>query len=96
MTLILGINAQSNLRVARRSAWLKLPIVASACLVALGTTLSAQAQQASGALPSAEVSGGALEEVVVTAERREENIQTVPITVRHSVRKRCRSAISPT
>src|ERR1700722_10503932 len=81
MALMLGINAQSNVRVTRRSAWLRLPIVATACIAALGAALSAQAQQASGALPSAEVSGGALEEVVVTAERREENIQTVPITV---------------
>jgi iron complex outermembrane recepter protein len=81
MTLMLGINAQSNLRVTRRNAWLRLPIVAGTCIAALGAALTAQAQQASGALPSAEASGGALEEVVVTAERREENIQTVPITV---------------
>ncbi len=81
MRLILGINARSNLRVTRRNAWLRLPIVASACVAALGAALSAQAQQAPGTLPSAEASGGALEEVVVTAERREENIQTVPITV---------------
>ena len=81
MTLMLGINARSNLRVTRRSAWLRLPIIASACVAALGAALSAQAQQASGTAPSAEASGGALEEVVVTAERREENIQNVPITV---------------
>jgi iron complex outermembrane receptor protein len=81
MTSILGINAQSNPRVARRSAWLKLPIVAGACLAALGAPLSAQAQQASSTPPASEVSGGALEEVVVTAERREENIQSVPIAV---------------
>ena len=81
MTLMLGINAPSNLRVTRCRAWLRLPIVASACVAALGAALSAQAQQVSGTSPSAEVSGGALEEVVVTAERREENIQNVPITV---------------
>jgi iron complex outermembrane receptor protein len=80
MSLILGINARSNPGVARRSAWLKLSIVASACVVALGATLNARAQQASST-PASEVSAGALEEVVVTAERREENIQNVPITV---------------
>src|SRR5580658_299699 len=81
MRLILGIGAQSNLRVTRRNAWLKLPIVASACVAALAAALTAQAQQASSTPAGAEASGGALEEVVVTAERREENIQNVPITV---------------
>ncbi len=76
MSLILDINAQSILRVARRSAF-KLSIVSGACVVALGATLSAQAQQA----PSSGGEVGALEEVVVTAERREENIQNVPIAV---------------
>ena len=42
--------------------------------------MSAQAQQASTAPATSEVSGG-LEEIVVTAERREENIQNVPIAV---------------
>jgi iron complex outermembrane receptor protein len=80
MTLILGINAQSNPRVARRSAWLKLPILTGACVAALGAALGAQAQQA--ALPNVPAaSEGSLEEVVVTAERREENIQNVPISV---------------
>ena len=80
MSLILGINARSDLRVVRRNASLKLSIVACACVVALGATFTARAQQASSTPAPAEVSG-ALEEVVVTAERREENIQTVPIAV---------------
>jgi iron complex outermembrane recepter protein len=80
MTLILGINARSVLRVARHCASFKHSIATGACVVALGAALSAQAQQA--ALPNVPAANeGSLEEVVVTAERREENIQNVPISV---------------
>ena len=80
MTLILGINARSVLRVTRHCASFRHSITTGACVVALGAALSAQAQQA--ALPNVPAaSEGSLEEVVVTAERREENIQNVPISV---------------
>jgi iron complex outermembrane recepter protein len=76
MTLILDINAQSILRVARRAASFKHSIAICACAVVLGSALDAQAQQ-----PAATESTGALEEILVTAERRAENIQNVPIAV---------------
>ncbi len=76
MTSILDITARSILPVARRSAWFKSSIATCACAAVLGGALEAQAQQT-----PAEVSSGALEEVVVTAERRAENIQNVPIAV---------------
>ena len=79
MTLIRNINARSILRVTRRSAF-KHSITSGACVVVLGAALSAQAQQTPPPSTPTEVSG-ALEEVVVTAERREENIQNVPIAV---------------
>jgi iron complex outermembrane receptor protein len=80
MTLILGIHARSTLRVPRASAFFKHSIGSSACAVLLAAALNVQAQQTSPPATSAAESGG-LEEVVVTAERREENIQEVPITV---------------
>jgi iron complex outermembrane receptor protein len=63
----------------------KLSIASGTCVVILGASLSAQAQETSStsaatAPATTEVSGG-LEEIVVTAERREENIQNVPISV---------------
>jgi iron complex outermembrane receptor protein len=73
MTLITGINARASARLFKYS------IAASAGFFLMGAALTSQAQQATGAPAAAET--GALEEVVVTAERREENIQTVPITV---------------
>jgi iron complex outermembrane receptor protein len=80
MTLIPGIHARSILRASRASALFKHCIGSSACAVLLAAAVSAQAQQTPSTTAPAEVSG-ALEEVVVTAERREENIQTVPIAV---------------
>jgi iron complex outermembrane receptor protein len=78
MTLIPELDAQSNPRVARPGAFFK-SLASVACIVALGAAAGAYAQQASST-PAANDSG-ALEEVVVTAERREENIQNVPIAV---------------
>jgi len=80
MTLIPEIGARSIPRVARISALIKHSIAGGACVVMLGAALSAQAQEASTTPAEAEASGG-LEEIVVTAERREENIQNVPISV---------------
>ena len=80
MTSILDISARSILRVARRGAWFKHSIASGACAVLLGAALSVQAQQTPASGTSTE-STGALEEVVVTAERRAENIQNVPIAV---------------
>jgi iron complex outermembrane receptor protein len=79
MTLIPGIHARLILRVARGSALFKHSIGSSTCAVLLATALNVQAQQTPPATPALET--GALEEVVVTAERREENIQEVPISV---------------
>jgi iron complex outermembrane recepter protein len=81
MSLILGIHARSILRVARGSAFFKHSIGSSACAVLLAAALNVQAQQTPPASPAAGAELGSLEEVVVTAERREENIQNVPITV---------------
>src|ERR1700728_3372959 len=81
MSLILGIHARSILRVARGSAFFKHSIGSSACAVLLAAALHVQAQQTPPASPAAGAELGSLEEVVVTAERREENIQNVPITV---------------
>jgi len=80
MTLILEIGARSIPRVARFGALFKHSIASGACVVMLGAALSAQAQQTSPTPAATETSGG-LEEIVVTAERREENIQNVPIAV---------------
>src|SRR6202167_4858550 len=81
MSLILGIHARSILRVARGSAFFKHSIGSSACAVLLAAALNVQAQQTPPASPAAGAESGSLEEVVVTAERREENIQNVPIAV---------------
>jgi iron complex outermembrane receptor protein len=51
----------------------------AACLVALASGAQANAQSTTG--PGADVTSGGLEEVVVTARRREESIQSVPVAV---------------
>jgi len=79
MRLIPGIEARLISRVARHSASLKHSFASGACVLMLGAAVSAQAQQTPGTPAMADT--GALEEVVVTAERREENIQNVPIAV---------------
>src|ERR1700728_2777693 len=81
MSLILGIHARSILRVAHGSAFLKHSIGSSACAVLLAAALNVQAQQTPPASPAAGGGLGRLEEGVVTAGRRGENIQNVPITV---------------
>jgi iron complex outermembrane receptor protein len=80
MTLNLSIDARSILRLARSSVSFNHPVAACVCVALLGAALDAQAQQAQSAAGAAAESGG-LAEIVVTAERREENIQSVPITV---------------
>jgi iron complex outermembrane receptor protein len=80
MTLLLQIDARSNAHVARVSALFKNSIASGACVLLLGAALSAHAQQASNTPAASDTSNG-LEEIVVTAERREENIQSVPIAV---------------
>src|SRR5665213_515424 len=80
MTLILEIGARSIPRVARLSALFKHSIASGGCVVMLGAALSVQAQETPASPAAADTSGG-LEEIVVTAERREENIQNVPIAV---------------
>jgi len=80
MTLNLGIDARSILRLGRSSVSFNHSVAGCVCVVLLGAALDAQAQQAqTGAVAAAE--SGGLEEIVVTSERREENIQAVPITV---------------
>src|SRR5665213_3409519 len=74
------MDARSTSRVVRLSALFKHSIAGGACVVMLGAALSVQAQEASSTPAATEASGG-LEEIVVTAERREENIQNVPIAV---------------
>jgi iron complex outermembrane recepter protein len=80
MTLILEIGARSNPHVARISALFKHFIAGGACVLMLGAALSAHGQETAATPGAADTSGG-LEEIVVTAERREENIQNVPIAV---------------
>jgi iron complex outermembrane receptor protein len=77
MTLNLGIDARSILRLARSRTSFNHSLAACVCIGLFGTALDAQAQQASTA---ASESGG-IEEIVVTAQRREENIQQVPISI---------------
>jgi iron complex outermembrane receptor protein len=79
MTAILDIGVRSFLRTGRSNALGKYSTVGAAGIALLWVALNAQAQQT--AAPGAPAESGALEEVVVTAERREENIQTVPIAV---------------
>src|SRR5580700_9340914 len=50
-------------------------------ILLLAGTASAVAQQAPAAAAPAAVESGGLQEIVVTAERRSENIQSVPIAV---------------
>jgi iron complex outermembrane recepter protein len=79
MTSIPDIGARSILRAVRASSLFKHSIATGACIIVWAAAAhSAQAQQT--AQSSTELSGS-LEEVVVTAERREENIQNVPIAV---------------
>jgi iron complex outermembrane receptor protein len=82
MSSNLGISARSTRRPVRASALFKHSIATGVC-VALAAAVSAQAQQTPSAQSAqgTSVESGGLEEVVVTAERREENIQEVPITV---------------
>lgn len=72
-----GMNMRSILGI-NTSAWLRHSVTGAVSLALLGAGLTARAQQAA---QSTSAEAGALEEVVVTAERREENIQNVPITV---------------
>ncbi len=81
MTLNLGIDARSILQLARSSASFNHSVVVGCvCVALLGAALDAQAQQAPTAAGAAAESGD-IEEIVVTAERREENIQQVPISI---------------
>jgi iron complex outermembrane recepter protein len=76
----LSIDARSILRLARSRASFSHSVAGCVCLALLGAALDAQAQQPqSGAGAAAE--SGALAEIVVTAERREEKVQSVPISV---------------
>jgi len=79
MTTDLAGETQANRDGVRVRAMVRWIIAGGACASLLGAALDAQAQQAPSS--GAAVESGALEEVVVTAERREENIQAVPITV---------------
>jgi outer membrane receptor protein involved in Fe transport len=66
-------------------------LLSSACLASLGIAASAQAQQVTGAsasdqtapagAPAADAASGGLQEIVVTAQKRSENLQNVPISV---------------
>ncbi len=78
MTLNLGIDGRSILRLARTSASFNHSVAACTCVALLGAAPHAQAQAQTGA---GAAESGALEEIVVTAERREENIQSVPISI---------------
>lgn len=58
-----------------------LSAASSRLLLATGIVLSAGAAQAQDAAPSEEAQSGSLEEIIVTAERRQQNLQSVPISV---------------
>jgi len=62
---------------ARLTAATAATLAALACVLGFGAMPAAVAQQA----PAAEQPPGALEEVVVTAERRDEQLQTTPIAI---------------
>jgi iron complex outermembrane receptor protein len=79
MTLIPELDARCSARVARPVAFLRSFFASGACMVALGAAAGVNAQETPSTPTAAD--SGALEEVVVTAERREENIQNVPISV---------------
>ncbi len=82
MTTDLAGNARSSGRALRMSAMVRRALVGGVCWALLGTALEAQAQQAATTSGTATSSDqGGLVEIVVTAERREENIQKVPISV---------------
>jgi iron complex outermembrane receptor protein len=68
---------------SRVGAALRLSSVSAAVsgILFLAAAAAASAQQAPQAAAPTEVGGGGLEEIVVTAERRSENIQNVPIAV---------------
>ena len=74
-------------RIVRRSSvGVLAPIFGSAvafCAGAIGqaAAATAPADAAASTDASADTSGGMLEEIVVTAQRRAENLQSVPITV---------------
>jgi iron complex outermembrane receptor protein len=65
--------------VSRLTAATAATLTALACLLGLGTTSAAFAQQATTA-SQGQATGG-LEEIVVSAERREEKLQTTPIAI---------------
>jgi iron complex outermembrane recepter protein len=64
---------------ARLMAATTAAVTALACLAALAAAPAAMAQQASSA--NQETAGVGLEEIVVTAERRDEQLQTTPISI---------------
>src|SRR5580704_1797055 len=64
---------------ARRLGATMAVVTALACVAALVGTPAAMAQQASSA--NQETAGVGLEEIVVTAERRDEQLQTTPIAI---------------
>ncbi len=83
------LNAQGEIQM-RVSAWVRGVIAGSSRNLGYGliaglaiTAVGAQAQQAPGSQqpPAASDDSGGLQEVVVTAERRSENVQNVPIAI---------------
>src|SRR5579859_4365601 len=76
--MAIGLSDRSRVTAAGR-----LPSVSAVVsgILLLAGAAAAAAQQAPQAAAPAEVGGGGLEEIVVTAERRSENIQNVPIAV---------------
>ena len=71
---------QSLCNSARRPIAARVPaVIALACVAGLVSVPPAMAQQAAGT--SSDQTSGGLEEVVVTAERRDEQLQTTPIAI---------------
>src|SRR5271168_2622924 len=77
MTILANAGRQPS--PARRTAATAATLTVFACLLGLGATSAALAQQTpvAGSVQPA----GALEEIVVTAERRGEQLQTTPIAI---------------
>jgi iron complex outermembrane receptor protein len=83
MTILANAGRHSSPALAGRPARLTAAtaaiLTAFACVFGLGAAPAALAQQAPA--PASQQASGALEEIVVTAERRGEQLQTTPISI---------------
>ncbi len=76
MTSIVDVTATAGVSPSPARMWARF-----AGIALLGSGAAAQAQQAPPAAPQQAADTGGLQEVLVTAERRSENVQQVPIAV---------------